>query len=546
MPSRFSIKARIVIVLALLSVLAAGIGVLGLAGMSRTDASLRTVYVDRLVPAIDIAAIAKLQADNVRQLHLASLHDPRLPESTLHDHPIATHLDAIDANIARIDGLWKGYLETYITPDEKAIADDYAAKRAAFVEQGLMPAKSLFAQGDFATANAKLVQSAGPAFVAARDALDRLMAYQATVGKAEFEASQARYETTRNVAIAAIAIGLALSAVVGWLLIRRIARSLQSAQHAADAIAAGHLATTIDVGQHDEIGDLLRAMHAMQSQLATVVAKVRANAESVATASSQIAQGNNDLSQRTEEQASALEETSASMQQLRSAVQHNADSALQATELARGASTLATGGGDVVARVVETMKGIDDSSRRIADIIGTIDGIAFQTNILALNAAVEAARAGEQGRGFAVVASEVRSLAGRSADAAREIKTLILDSVARVEQGSSLVGEAGSTMTEVVASIRRVNDLIAEISTSSAEQSRAVAQVGEAVTQLDHATQQNAALVEESAAAADSLRGQARELVTSVEVFTLDGGGRSAAPPATAAPIAAGVRLAAA
>ncbi len=251
---------------------------------------------------------------------------------------------------------------------------------------------------------------------------------------------------------------------------------------------------------------------------------MRNSSDSIATGSAQIASGNADLSQRTEEQASALEETAASMEQLGSTVKANADSAREANQLAISASTVAIQGGEVVGQVVETMKGINDSSKRIADIISVIDGIAFQTNILALNAAVEAARAGEQGRGFAVVASEVRSLAQRSAEAAKEIKVLITASVERVEQGTTLVGQAGTTMVEVVSSIKRVTDIMGEISAASTEQSAGVSQVGEAVSQMDQVTQQNAALVEESAAAAESLKSQAQQLVQAVAVFKINQG----------------------
>lgn len=271
----------------------------------------------------------------------------------------------------------------------------------------------------------------------------------------------------------------------------------------------------------------------MQSSLVKVVSSVRQGSESVATASAEIAHGNHDLSSRTESQASALEQTAASMEELGAAVKQNAESARTANQLAQSASTVAIQGGEVVGRVVETMKGINESSRKIFDIISVIDGIAFQTNILALNAAVEAARAGEQGRGFAVVASEVRSLAGRSAEAAKEIKSLIGASVERVEQGSALVDQAGKTMTEVVASIRRVTDIMGEISAASNEQAMGVAQVGEAVTHMDQATQQNAALVEEMAAAASSLKSQAEDLVQTVAVFELGnhaGASRSYAP----------------
>jgi methyl-accepting chemotaxis protein len=257
----------------------------------------------------------------------------------------------------------------------------------------------------------------------------------------------------------------------------------------------------------------------MQSSLARLVNSVRQGSEGVATASAEIAQGNNDLSARTEQQASALEETAASMEELGATVKQNADAASQANQLAAAASTVAKTGGDVVGQVVETMRGINESSQRISDIISVIDGIAFQTNILALNAAVEAARAGDQGRGFAVVASEVRSLAGRSADAAKEIKTLINASVERVEQGTALVDKAGVTMMEIVSSIGRVTDIMREISAASSEQASGVAQVGDSVTQMDQATQQNAALVEQMAAAASSLKSQSHELVQTVAAF---------------------------
>ena len=288
----------------------------------------------------------------------------------------------------------------------------------------------------------------------------------------------------------------------------------------ANAIAEGDLGSAINIKPGAQ-ASILAAMLRMQQSLHRVVGRVRSNAEGVASASAQIAQGNQELSQRTEEQASALEQTAAAMEQLGGTVKQSADNAKQANQLALGASAVAIKGGEVVGRVVDTMKGINDSSKKIADIISVIDGIAFQTNILALNAAVEAARAGEQGRGFAVVASEVRSLAGRSANAAKEIKGLITASVERVEQGTRLVDQAGVTMTEVVSSIKRVTDIMGEISAASAEQSAGVAQVGEAITQMDQVTQQNAALVEESAAAAESLKGQAQQLVSAMSVFKL-------------------------
>ncbi|MDR7307262.1 methyl-accepting chemotaxis protein [Rhodoferax saidenbachensis] len=335
---------------------------------------------------------------------------------------------------------------------------------------------------------------------------------------AQVVARNARITVTGTIALAVV-----VSIVLAFTITRSITRPLAQGVTLAEAVAAGDLTVQVNTSGGDELAQLLRAMDSMKNGLRSVVSRVRQGSEGVATASSEIAQGNHDLSARTEQQASALEETAASMEELSSTVKANADNARQANQLASSASTIAMQGGAVVGQVVETMKGINESSRKISDIISVIDGIAFQTNILALNAAVEAARAGEQGRGFAVVASEVRSLAGRSAEAAKEIKTLINTSVERVEQGSALVDKAGATMTEVVASIRRVTDIMGEISAASSEQSAGVSQVGDAVTQMDQATQQNAALVEQMAAAASSLKSQAHDLVHVVSTFKLGG-----------------------
>jgi len=334
----------------------------------------------------------------------------------------------------------------------------------------------------------------------------------------------------------AIGITVLLALVLlafGWAIARSILRQLGGEPAVLNTItheiAQGNLVTAIPAVS--ETDSVMHGLGTMRDNIARIVQDVRHNSEGVATASAEIAQGNSDLSSRTESQASALEETAASMEELGATVKQNADNARQANQLAMSASTVAVQGGQVVSDVVETMRGINESSRKIADIIGVIDGIAFQTNILALNAAVEAARAGEQGRGFAVVAGEVRSLAQRSAEAAKEIKGLIGTSVERVEHGTQLVDKAGETMAEVVSAIRRVTDIMGEISAASSEQSAGVSQVGEAVTQMDHATQQNAALVEQMAAAAGSLSNQARELVQAVAVFKLAQGQAAHAAP---------------
>jgi methyl-accepting chemotaxis protein len=342
-----------------------------------------------------------------------------------------------------------------------------------------------------------------------------------------------------------LAVGMAIG--LGLWVTRSILRELggepREAAGIAREIANGNLVVDVPVRAGDSTS-LLAAMREMRDNLARIVTQVRTGSESVATASTQIAQGNQDLSSRTEQQASSLQQTAASMEELGTTVKQNADNARQANQLAEGASEVASRGGAVVSQVVDTMRGIQASSQKIADIIGTIDGIAFQTNILALNAAVEAARAGEQGRGFAVVAGEVRSLAQRSAEAAREIKSLITDSVERVEQGNSLVNQAGATMDEVVNAIRRVTDIMSEISAASAEQSQGVSQVAQAVGQMDQVTQQNAALVEESAAAADSLKQQAQGLVQAVAVFRT-GGHAGGSAPGLASPVAHAPALAA-
>ena len=331
------------------------------------------------------------------------------------------------------------------------------------------------------------------------------------------------YTMAVTILIGSLAGALALGAWIAWWVTRSITKPIGEAVAIAETVASGDLTSRIEVSRTDETGQLLLALKKMNESLVKIVGEVRSGTETIATASNQIASGNMDLSSRTEQQASSLEETASSVEELTSTVKQNADNARQANTLAQSASDVASKGGSVVSEVVTTMDSINASAKKIVDIIGVIDGIAFQTNILALNAAVEAARAGEQGRGFAVVAAEVRNLAQRSATAAKEIKALIDDSVEKVESGSKLVNQAGATMYEIVESVRRVTDVIGEITAASAEQTSGIEQINTAITQMDETTQQNASLVEEAAAAAQAMQDQAGNLTRLVSVFKLDG-----------------------
>ncbi|MES2947897.1 MAG: methyl-accepting chemotaxis protein [Pseudomonadota bacterium] len=402
----------------------------------------------------------------------------------------------------------------------QALLATIADARSAYVA-GQIKFIDLVNSGKIDEAKTYLLTVVRPSQLTYFSAVDALLGFQAELLKGAVGMADTAVSGVKLTVWSASGIALVVALAMGIAITRSITVPLDHAVAVSQAVAAGDLSMQFEARGKSETAQLLIALKHMLGSLAGVVSNVRAGSESVASASAQIAQGNNDLSARTEQQASALEETAASMEELSATVRQNADSARQANQLALSASGVAIKGGEVVGQVVETMKGINESSRKISDIISVIDGIAFQTNILALNAAVEAARAGDQGRGFAVVASEVRSLAGRSAEAAKEIKSLINASVERVEQGTSLVDQAGVTMTEVVNAIQRVTDLMGEISAASGEQSLGVAQIGEAVTQMDQVTQQNAALVEEMAAAASALGSQARDLVTTVSVFKL-------------------------
>jgi len=366
-----------------------------------------------------------------------------------------------------------------------------------------------------------LREKAAPATEAWQAVLQEEIKLQEKHTQEQYEAAKAEYQFARTILIAGNVLGIAAAALLGWLMTRSVTGPMARTQAAVERLSNGDLTVALQAEGQDETAQLIAALEQMKDHLARTVQQVRQSSESVASSSDQIASDTHAMSQRTEEQASALEQTAASMEELGSTARQNADNIKQANRLALDASSVAAKGGDVVDQVINTMKGINEASKKISDIINVIDGIAFQTNILALNASVEAARAGEQGRGFAVVASEVRNLAQRSAEAAKEIKSLITTSVERVEQGAALVDQAGHTMADVVSSIKHVTDLMRDINVASEEQSSNVAQAGTAVGHMDIVTQKNASFVEESASAAEHLKQQAHELVRAVGVFKL-------------------------
>ena len=498
------------------------LGVVALVQMSRIHANAQDVATN-LLPSVVQTGELRVLLNRMRRSEAGIV----TARSTAEVAAFAQQVDARHKDLGTVEAIYEPLLSS---DEERKIYQGYKQRKADYVK--LQANLMEIAKGvDYSTAetleltgDALSLMFAGESeasFVAVVETLGELQKLNAQAAIQADSDAKSIFQGARISVLLSMAAVVALAVFLGAAITRAVTRPAAQAVAVASAIAQGDLAVQIPAHGKDEMGLLLQALEAMRANLAKVVTGVRTNAEGVASASAEIASGNNDLSARTEQQASALEETAASMEELGSTVRQNADNARTANQLAMSASTVATQGGEVVAEVVETMKGINASSNKIADIISVIDGIAFQTNILALNAAVEAARAGEQGRGFAVVATEVRNLAGRSAEAAKEIKSLIMASVERVEQGTLLVDKAGSTMTEVVTAIRRVTDIMGEISAASSEQSAGVGQVGEAVTQMDQATQQNAALVEEMAAAASSLNSQAGELVNAVAVFKL-------------------------
>ena len=520
------ISTRLILGFGVLVLLIAGLGGTSLFKMSNLDKEFSDVTKDFYpkVQAVNdvkenLSRIARAMGNQLIMSNPADIKS-EAQEVAAARQAVANTLESLEKDIVSAEG--------------KAVFAKVVEARAAYVPlQGKIA--ELVAAGNTEEARILLLGDLRPRQLAYMAALDVLSKHEEQLMDAAAEDAHGAVASIQTAVWLTGGIAMVIAALMAFWIIRSITRPIYEAVELSRAVAAGDLSRQIEVSGHNETAQLLGALRDMQTNLAKVVGGVRQNADGVATASSEIAQGNQDLSQRTEEQASALEETAASMEQLASTVKQNADNAIQANQLAMGASTVAIKGGEVVGEVVTTMKEINEGSKRIADIISVIDGIAFQTNILALNAAVEAARAGEQGRGFAVVASEVRNLAGRSAEAAKEIKSLITTSVERVEQGTALVDQAGATMTEVVSAIQRVTHIMGEISAASVEQSAGVTQVGEAVSQMDQVTQQNAALVEEGAAAAASLKSQAHALVDSVAFFKLDQRADASLPSSPAA-----------
>ena len=516
-PKAFTIKGRLALMVAfVLGLMLAG-GLMGLFNLNRSNDSLLRMYKNSVVPGAQLSDIqALLLADQMRIADSLS---------NVTAETVRNNTAAIEQDLNKISGLMGQYKSNvYFSDEDRKLVEKFSAAEQSFASEGVTPVIAALRADDLASANKLVQDKISTLYSPVGESLLALMQMQTRDAQEAHAASVAEYESFRNISLVLIVAGISLTLWMGISLFRAVVRPLQRALLLAGSVAQGDLTHSIEAGSKDEIGLLLQVLRDMNENLAGIVGDVRTSIETIHTAAQEVAIGNIDLASRTEEQASSLEETASSMEELTSTVKQNAENARQANQLAVNASDIALKGGEVVGGVVQTMASISASSKKIVDIIGVIEGIAFQTNILALNAAVEAARAGEQGRGFAVVAGEVRNLAQRSAAAAKEIKALIDDSVDKVETGSRQVDEAGTTMTEIVQAVKRVTDIMAEISAASNEQGAGIEQVNQAIVQMDDVTQQNSALVEEAAAATESLKDQANNLMEAVSIFKLRNG----------------------
>jgi methyl-accepting chemotaxis protein-1 (serine sensor receptor) len=507
------IKTKLVFATGFLCLSVIIIGAQGVGSLGITNASVKTMYEDRVIALGQLNAVQNMMQQN--QMAIAAAILGRDPER------IKGVIDAVVARRTAIDRQWKAFTSTQLTEEEKKLAEQFERSRRQFLSQGIEPAIAALHTGDMDKAAEVARSQLETHYQPAQKVMEELIKSELDASKEEFDHSQERYATSRMITIAGSTLALLVGISMAWWIIAIIMAGMRDATKIADTISAGDLSQEFESNRRDEFGKLINSLGEMEDKLTDLVSSIKKSSDTIQTASDEIATGNLDLSARTEQQAASIEETASTMEQLTQTVRQNADSARQATRLAADASGIAQQGGAVVSEVVSTMEDIRTSSQKIVEIISVIDGIAFQTNILALNAAVEAARAGEQGRGFAVVATEVRGLAHRSAAAAKEIKSLIEESVGKVDAGSRLVDEAGQTMEHIVTSVKKVSDVMHEIELASAEQSNGIVQVNHAVSEMDKATQQNAALVEQAAAAAQTLRDQASDLAKVVDGFKL-------------------------
>ena len=509
-----STKQRILGTIGLLIALLLAVGVMGHQSARKLNDALAFNYDNYFVAEAQIAEIISRQRMVNEEILAAAL--ARTPEAT------ARTMGVVADTRTRIKQIWDQYQATDITAEEKQLATDFfeTRKRLLQVNERVLAA---LREGDFDTAASIIASESRSATNDTSEKADRLLAYLAEQAALLKQQSDAMFRTNSLIMEVVIVVGIGVALLLGWLLTRSIVTALQHGIHVAGRIAAGELGHDIRIDRSDEFGQLLQALKAMDTKLVDIVGQVRASADRVGSSARQLAGGNEDLSSRTQEQAAALEETASSMEQMTATVKQNADNAKQASELAVSARGQAGSSADIATRAVQAMGEINTSSRKIADIISVIDEIAFQTNLLALNAAVEAARAGEQGRGFAVVATEVRTLAQRSAVAAKEIKDLISDSVEKVKTGSGYVDQSGEALSRIVDSIKKVTDIVEGISAASQDQAAGIDQVNNAVAQMDTATQQNAALVEQASAASKNMQMQAEDLISQVAFFRVIG-----------------------